>query len=246
MYKALLLTIFFATSCGFDSTNQRSAENDSSASFSLLASEGNHYILIHGGGPNFIVKMDKFAKRLTAKGVSKSRIHQLTYNYKSSVVEMSEDVKRQTEALLAKLPTTVKLNVFGHSLGNFVAMHAMASLEDPSRVNKFIGLAGVALGQDVRPGYCDLVGCPEYMEELYPYKNDFILDFIDDHKDAIEEWDHCALYSKADRRVKAPYDAGVIVSGTGHKLDRVSHLGFITNGKAFEQIISTCFDNKLD
>jgi pimeloyl-ACP methyl ester carboxylesterase len=203
-------------------------------------------LMIHGGGPAFMVTMKKMKQFFVDEGHSSKRIHLLNYNYRGSVESMSLDLKKQIEVIKARYSRDQKFDLVTHSLGNFVGMHAIATGGNAKIVRKYIGLAGVAFGQNAIPTYCKILGCPKYMKQLAPYKNSYIVDFWNSHSSDILGWDHCALYSYEDKRVNEPFDSGVVKPGTGYVVEGVSHLGFVKNRKGTELVLDHCYGGNLN
>ena len=200
------------------------------------------FVLVHGGGPQFAVTLKKLQQFLTEDGVPASRIYMPTYDHKTSTAVMSVVVGNQIKEIVQQHGEDVELHVWTHSLGNYIAMRALATANLSQYVAKYIGLAGVAFGQNSKPRFCTRVTCPPYMDEMTPYKGAFIEDFWDTYSAEILQWDHCALYSRSDRRVKDPYDSGVIADGTGYEVDGVSHLGFARSRRSYQLVKQYCYD----
>jgi len=209
--------------------------------FALTRDSEAVYILVHGGGPKRIVSMQRFKDQLAKKGISSKRIFMPTYDYKGSVESMSRQVQLQIDRVIQKFPSS-RIEMVTHSLGSFIGVHALATSEYTQRVNRVVNMAGVVFGQDKRPGYCRFLKCPRYMYQLAPHQNNYVRQFWNDYSETILEWQHCAVYSTDDRRVNAPYDAGVIDPTNVEVVDGWSHLSFIRKPQLMNQVIERCLD----
>jgi pimeloyl-ACP methyl ester carboxylesterase len=203
-------------------------------SFSAPDSTNTAVVLIHGWGktprrPTFIWRLkirpytDLSALRDQLKAAGFTNVNVIDYDDELSLNEMSKTVAEQIQGIVAKANNpNLKLDVIGHSLGQFVALKSI--LENPiapgssekiaDRVRLFVGLAGAARGQDViRPCriFPNQCGGAEVLSPYYRAADQGAQDlrqlFSTNH-DIINRLKKCSLYARADEIVDSPYNAG--------------------------------------
>ena len=202
--------------------------------FSAPDSTNTAVVLIHGWGktprrPTFIWRLkirpytDLSALRDQLKATGFTNVNVIDYDDELSLNEMAKTVTEQIQGIIAKANNpNLKLDVIGHSLGQFVALKSI--LENPiapgspekiaNRVRLFVGLAGAARGQDViRPCriFPNQCGGAEVLSPYYRATDQGAEDLkqlFAANRDAINRLKKCSLYARADEIVDSPYNAG--------------------------------------
>ena len=202
--------------------------------FSAPDSTNTAVVLIHGWGktprrPTFIWRLkirpytDLSALRDQLKATGFTNVNVIDYDDELSLNEMAKTVTKQIQGIIAKANNpNLKLDVIGHSLGQFVALKSI--LENPiapgspekiaNRVRLFVGLAGAARGQDViRPCriFPNQCGGAEVLSPYYRAPDQGAEDLkqlFAANRDAINRLKKCSLYARADEIVDSPYNAG--------------------------------------
>jgi pimeloyl-ACP methyl ester carboxylesterase len=203
-------------------------------SFSAPDSTNTAVILIHGWGktprrPTFIWRLkirpytDLSALRDQLKAAGFTNVNVIDYDDELSLNEMAKTVAEQIQGIIAKANNpNLKLDVIGHSLGQFVALKSI--LENPiapgssekiaDRVRLFVGLAGAVRGQDViRPCriFPNQCGGAEVLSPYYSAADQGAEDLrqlFATNYDMINRLKKCSLYARADEIVDSPYNAG--------------------------------------
>jgi len=202
--------------------------------FSAPDSTNTAVVLIHGWGktprrPTFIWRLkirpytDLSALRDQLKASGFTNVNVIDYDDELSLNEMAKTVTEQIQGIIATANNpNLKLDVIGHSLGQFVALKSI--LENPiapgspekiaNRVRLFVGLAGAARGQDViRPCriFPNQCGGAEVLSPYYRATDQGAEDLkqlFAANRDAINRLKKCSLYARADEIVDSPYNAG--------------------------------------
>ncbi len=203
-------------------------------SFSAPDSTNTAVVLIHGWGktprrPTLIWRLkirpytDLSALRDQLKASGFTNVNVIDYDDELSLNEMAKTVTEQIQGIIAKANNpNLKLDVIGHSLGQFVALKSI--LENPiapgspekiaNRVRLFVGLAGAARGQDViRPCriFPNQCGGAEVLSPYYRATDQGAEDLkqlFAANRDAINRLKKCSIYARADEIVDSPYNAG--------------------------------------
>jgi len=196
-----------------------------------------HFVLVHGGGPSTLVGLRKMRNHLTKLGVPAAQISLPTYDYQDSLSTINQEFKSKLKSILQAHPNTLILT---HSLGDFVALRALAELGMEDRVSHFIALGGVANGQDQSPKYCDRIACPPYLRELIPYQGAFTQAIWTAHPSLLRAIKHCAVYSMDDMQVRSPRDAAAFPLSTRVVLKEYSHWDLATDRRALEEALQRC------
>lgn len=201
------------------------------------ASDPRHYVLVHGGGPSIVVGLRKMRAHLIELGVPASQISLPTYDYKDSLDTINKAFKAKLRSILLAHPNTIILT---HSLGDFVALRALAELRMENKVSHFIALGGVANGQDESPRYCDRIPCPPYLAELIPYQGPFTQAIWSAYPSLPTAIQHCAVYSLDDKRVMSPRDAAAFPSSRKVVLKNYSHWDLASHRLALAEALQAC------
>jgi hypothetical protein len=98
-----LLPLLLLWSCG-QSENTRQIKDNHAVGLQLTAQSTVNYILIHGGGPNFIVRLDKLKRRLIQSGVKSEDIYMPTYNYKKPVEDIGVELGFKLKKIIESKP----------------------------------------------------------------------------------------------------------------------------------------------
>jgi pimeloyl-ACP methyl ester carboxylesterase len=202
--------------------------------FSAPDSTNTAVVLIHGWGktprrPTFIWRLkirpytDLSALRDQLKATGFTNVNVIDYDDELSLNEMAKTVTEQIQGIIAKANNpNLKLDVIGHSLGQFVALKSI--LENPiapgssekivDRVRLFVGLAGAVRGQDViRPCriFPNQCGGAEVLSPYYSAADhgaEKLKEMFSANHDAINRLKKCSIYARADEIVDSPYNAG--------------------------------------
>ncbi len=203
-------------------------------SFSAPDATNTAVVLIHGWGktprrPTFIWRLkikpytDLSALRDQFKAAGFTNVNVIDYDDELGLNDMAKTVAEQIQEIIAKANNpNLKLDVIGHSLGQFVALKSI--LENPiapgssekiaDRVRLFVGLAGAARGQDViRPCriFPNQCGGAEVLSPYYSAADrgaEQLKEIFSANHDAINRLKKCSLYARADEIVDSPYNAG--------------------------------------
>jgi pimeloyl-ACP methyl ester carboxylesterase len=246
-------------------------------SFSAPDASNTAVVLVHGWGktprrPNFIWRLkirpytDLTALRDRFKQSGFSNVNVIDYDDEVSINDMAKTVAQQIQEIFAKANNpNLKLDVIGHSLGQFVALKTI--LEHPvsagssekiaDRVRLFVGLAGAVRGQDViRPCriFPNQCGGAEVLSPYYRAPDQGAEDlkqlFATNHG-AINRLKKCSLFARADEIVDSPYNAGSFAN-LGFDEANVKDVEIDYNGARFHKdvkdspeiitkMLSTCY-----
>jgi hypothetical protein len=195
--------------------------------------EGHAIVLVHGWGrmprkPHSIWKnkiqpytdLSTLKKRYEYLGFK--QVFSIEYDDLQSVDQMARSVAEQIHKILDNSAHgDLKLDVVGHSMGQFVA--AKAILEErylkgrkirlADRVRVFIGLAGIVRGQDelypctIFPGQCGGGGDLEPFYTNPGQGSREVQKIFAENYAVIDRLKKCSVYSEADEIVKTPYNA---------------------------------------
>jgi pimeloyl-ACP methyl ester carboxylesterase len=217
-------------------------------------------ILVHGWGktprrPNFIWRLkikpytDLTRLRESFKSAGYNNVHVLDYDDELSTKDMSKTVAAQIQSIIARANNPqLKIDVIGHSLGQFVSLKAI--LEYPisressepisSRVRLFVGLAGAVRGQDViRPCriFPNQCGGAEILSPFYRATDNGaqeIKTLFSEYFVAIDGLKKCSLFARGDEIVDSPYNAGSF-SGLGLNPENIKDLEIPYGGGKFHK-----------
>lgn len=232
--KSFIVTAIFALTFTACKTANMKQSASALRSFSAPDASNTAVVLVHGWGktprrPNFIWRLkirpytDLTALRDQFKQSGFSNVNVIDYDDEVSINDMAKTVAQQIQEIFANANNpNLKLDVIGHSLGQFVALKTI--LEHPvsagssekiaDRVRLFVGLAGAVRGQDViRPCriFPNQCGGAEVLSPYYRAPDQGAEDlkklFASNH-DAINRLKKCSLYAQADEIVDSPYNAG--------------------------------------
>ena len=203
-------------------------------SFSAPDASNTAVVLIHGWGktprrPNFIWRLkirpytDLSALHDHFKQAGFSNVNIIDYDDELGITEMAKTVAEQIQEIFNKANNpNLKLDVIGHSLGQFVALKTI--LEHPitpssrekiaDRVRLFVGLAGAVRGQDIiRPCriFPNQCGGAEVLSPYYlaaDHGAEQLKQLFSTNHEAINRLKKCSIYARADEIVDSPYNSG--------------------------------------
>lgn len=232
--KNLLLICFISVAILGCKTQQARTGGSLFSSFSAPDATNTAVVLVHGWGktprrPNFIWRLkirpytDLSTLQQRLKNSGFANVNTLEYDDELSLSEMSSSVARQIQRIFATANNpNLKLDVFGHSLGQWVALKAVldhpvtpdSSEKISNRVRLFVGLAGAVRGQDtIRPCKIFPNQCGG-AEALSPYYRgpgegaELLRQMFQTQREAINQLKKCSVYARADEIVDSPYNAG--------------------------------------
>jgi len=234
-------------------------------------------ILVHGWGrmprkPHAVWKskiqpytdLSTLKKRYEQLGFS--QVYVVEYDDLQSVDQMASTVAGNIHKILdAAQNPDLKLDVVGHSMGQFVAAKAILekkysmgkSYRLAERVRIFIGLAGIVRGQDelypctIFPGQCGGGGALEPFYSDATHGSREVRKIFSENHDVLDRLKKCSVYSEADEIVKTPYNAAsfrglglnpqnmidVEINSRREKF----HNDVKESGPIFEKIIGNCY-----
>ncbi|MBI4403614.1 MAG: hypothetical protein HY537_05605 [Deltaproteobacteria bacterium] len=232
--QKMLVILFVCSSIGFSTQDQQLLPN------SLTTHLGARpIILVRGWGPHWITDMTDLINFFVADGFFSQDIYQVGYPYKEDPETIRATVKNKLQAIFDRYPPGTKFDMIAHSLGHFVGLYTIMESELSEQFEIYIGLAGVAHGQD--PGSINLRRFKgETNIVLVPFNNEFITGFMEAHEQAIARLKKCSLYSPSDKMVDRPYDSGAFQDGINIEIKGIGHLDFIHKRSVYETMRSSC------
>jgi len=190
----------------------------------------------------------------------------IEYDDLQSVDRMADSVAEQIHRILNNSNhSNLKLDVVGHSMGQFVAAKAILEERDfkgrkirlADHVRVFIGLAGIVRGQDelypctVFPGQCGGGGDLEPFYENPARGSREVRKLFEKNYAVIDRLKKCSVYSEADEIVKTPYNAASF-RGLGFNSQNIIdveinsrrekfHNDVKESASIFSKIVSNCY-----
>ncbi|MCB0404238.1 MAG: hypothetical protein KDD51_05585 [Bdellovibrionales bacterium] len=195
---------------------------------------------VPGGASPVLTTMHRLMRQFENAGWPAANLSQHFYPYKGSLKRSCRVLRKSMDAEVERHPGGTPIVVVAHSLGQFIAMYCLAEAPWQNQIQRFIGLAGVANGQDSKPFGCGVKKCGEWVQFLTPYRNPNLVAWLQKVGPVIQTWAPCSLYSPIDRFVDSPFDSGALPYGDNYTISDFSHLDFITREDAYSTMAGAC------
>ncbi|MCB0416675.1 MAG: hypothetical protein H6617_03770 [Bdellovibrionaceae bacterium] len=209
-------------------------------SFPAHADTKSLVFFVPGGASPAITSMHRLMRQFEGAGWPAENLSQFFYPYKSSLKKSCRVLRKKMDEKIASVPKDVSVIIVGHSLGQFIAMYCLADAPWQHQIKKFIGLAGVANGQDKKALGCGFKRCGEWVDFLTPYRNAELVAWLEKVSPVVQAWAPCSLYSPIDRFVSSPFDSGALPYGDNYTVSDFSHLDFISRADAYQTLSDAC------
>lgn len=206
---------------------------------SLASYAANPILFIPGWGPPGFANLGKVVSFFESEGSARSNLHQFSYPYKKSLGTIKKALIPKLVRTIESYSANTRFDVVTHSLGHFVALHALLESGFGDRIDHYIGLAGVGLGQEDLPPGCGIASCTAF-EPLIPYPSRFALELVKRFGTTFQHWKKCSLYSVDDNLLDNPFDASAFPDGTNIELSGYRHNDFIRLREIYEVMRAAC------
>ncbi len=207
--------------------------------FTLSVQAANPILFVPGWGPPSLANLKKVAAFFEKDGYPAKRLHHFSYPYKEELGAIEKKLSAKILAVVNGYPKETRFDVVTHSLGHFVALHAILESGLGGRIDHYIGLAGIGLGQNTLPVGCGISKCTS-IKKLIPFPSPFALDVIKRHQIVVQSWKKCSLYSVDDNVLDDPYDASQFADGVNVSLTDYLHNDFLRSHTIYQTLRDRC------
>jgi pimeloyl-ACP methyl ester carboxylesterase len=183
---------------------------------------------------------ERYIDWLVQDGYSRSDIYIVNYSYEKDLDTIKSEMIPQFQDILSQYSSDTQFDVMGHSLGAFTSLWTIMEGGFAARVKKFISLSGIPQGWD--SWYCAAGVCGIADQELTPYQNPFVLNFLSHYATEVDQLEKCSLFSPQDGLVK-PYDAGKWPDGINVDVPDMKHMATIWQQPFYEIMRENCYAN---
>lgn len=197
----------------------------------------NPVIIIPGWGHDYL-DHEPMRQWLRDEGYDDDDVVIIPYPYLAEVEIASTDIQKEMNAFLALYPIETKFDVVGISTGHFIGLHAIMSAAIDQRIDRYIGVAGIAHGVS---NFSNFAIAGRLIETISPANNTFIQSFYGGAlKDRIDGLKKCSLFSPQDQFIE-PWDSGRFANGVNVEVPNAPHLEMMSARTYFDALKASCY-----
>ncbi len=212
-------------------------------------------IVVVGWGP---LSCQPLIDWMVEDGFPKEHTYLFRYSYMQDVDTVKTELITQFNEVFAKYPQDVKFDIWAVSTGHFTALYSIMEGGLEQRIEKFIGIVGIAhginsIGLDYRvpsavysynnPGYSLIVG--KTISTISPHMNPFLTSFYAKYDAKIKSLKKCSIFSPTDSLID-PYDTGHFDDGENFPIPNLRHVTIMTDkDHMYKFVVDNCYKGLL-